>query len=269
MPPWDKPTPSPRAVARDLGTQIQAATLVEKPVDLAAKRTNIAVDQAALAAAPAKTVSAKVTAAVDQATQQATIDKILADSKKATAEAAAADLKSRYPELTQGQAVALSRYVNMFEGNKLYERAIKEGYRPSAFGNKITTTLDKIPLGQDIADSFRSPEAQEAVIGERTYKAGQLRSETGAAGPKEEGPEVRTRTFPSAFGPDDRKRQAYLREIRRNQMAAQRIGSGPGVDLIYPPPPPAALAKLREGVTTHFSNGQDWTLKGGTPQRVN
>lgn len=33
-------------------------------------------------------------------------------------------------------------------------------------------------------------------------------------------------------------------------------------------PPPAALQQLKEGANTTFSNGQVWTLRGGTPQRV-
>ena len=33
--------------------------------------------------------------------------------------------------------------------------------------------------------------------------------------------------------------------------------------------PPAALAKLKEGVRTHFGNGQTWTLRHGVPTQVN
>jgi hypothetical protein len=54
--------------------------------------------------------------------------------------------------------------------------------------------------------------------------------------------------------------QQYAR--MRDQMVAGNTGAA-GAQL-----PPAALAQLKEGVATTFSNGQQWTLRNGQPTQV-
>lgn len=188
---------------------------------------------------------------VDQALQDATIRKGIADAGKAEVEELAARIKARYPEMSESQALASARYVNMDEGNKLYEGALKKGYKPDALGNKLTFMLEKIPgFGQETADWIRSPMAEQAALGERVYKAGQLRAETGAGDRATEGPDVRTRTFPSPFTTDSPERREQLRRIRQEQIAVQRRIAGPGAEPQLPPglTPAGARAQAKAAI---------------------
>ena len=198
-------------------------------------------------------------ARVESALADATIRKGMAEARSAEINATAAALKAKYPQLSEYQAVAAARYINMDEGNRLYENALARGYKPDALGNRVTYMLEKIPFGgQELADWLRSPLAEQADLGVRLYKAGQRRAETGQAGPKEEGPEVRTRTFPSPFAVDTKERREQLRRVRLRQIAAQRATAGAAAEAtqIGGLPPGVTPAEARAQAVSAIKDGK-------------
>ena len=259
---FDAPAARPRPAQRPMLTQ-------KRDLELEGARSNLASDAmgrakaaADLRQAPIDQARAQEALRVEKALADAEIRKGLATADTAEAEATAAKLKAKYPQLTEGQALAMARYVNMDEGNLLYEDALKDGYRPDAMGNKAMFLLDKVPLiGQEAADWIRSPVAEQAALGERIYKAGQLRAETGAGDRATEGPDVKTRTFPSPFTADTQRRREQLRRVRRRQIAAQRITAGGGADAVDKAAPavaPTAAPKVGQVV-------KGYRFKGGNP----
>lgn len=173
---------------------------------------------------------------VDQATRDAQIRKALADANSAELENQIKALAAKYPNLQADQITTAARYNLMKAGEGLYQGALKKGYKPDALGNKVTYMLDKIPgIGTDVANLIRDPKAEQAQLGERNFTGGALRQETGAGGPKEERPELRSRYFTTPFMADTPDIRASLQKIRQQQIDTARRASGPLATPQLPP----------------------------------
>lgn len=201
--------------------------------------------------------------AVDSAVVSSDIDKRRADAERAKTEAErakieieAARLKARYPEMTDAQRTAAARAVVMQRGEALYQKALKQGYKPEALGNKVTDALSNLPwnIGDPAADFLRDPKAEMAVQGERLFTEGALRTMTGAAGPKEERPQTKMQYFPNPWqsGSPDLRRD--LEALRKEQIETARRAAGPALSVT--PRAAAAPKALPAGLTPAGARAQ-------------
>lgn len=207
-----------------------------------ASRMSQATAAADLRKAPTDLARAQVALGVDRAIADAEIRKAIAQADISEQEAVAARIKARYPQLTEAQATAAARVVLMEEGNKLYASARKQGFEPTNMMNRLASVAKAVPVaGEGLADIIRSPAQERAALGERLFTEGALRTVTGAAGPKEERPEVRTQYFPSPWQSPNRQTRNDLEAIRNRQIATIRNVAGPAAS------PATTLPKTERG----------------------
>lgn len=208
-------------------SEVNRAQLRGTEASIANAYVNAAQGQAALERAPYDKASAKSDATVASATEQARIRKMIADADDAEAKAELSKLAAKYPGATTEQLLAASRYAGMLAGELDYQKALKRGYDPDAFGNKVTHLIGRVPwFGADVADMLRDEKATLATVAKRNTSAALLRQETGAAAKDPELIDVEARLFGSPFSVDSRETRASRARTRAAFRGAQKKGAG-------------------------------------------
>ena len=174
------PAPAQRGPTR---SEVNRAQLRGTEASIDSARASQALAGETLKTAPIARANAASDLTVAQATEKARIEKMLAEAETAKYGAQMAALAAKYPDASATQILAAARYAGMRQGDIEYEKALREGYQPSAMGNKLTHMLNKIPgIGDESANSIRDEKARKAALARRLFSAGMLRQETGAVG---------------------------------------------------------------------------------------
>ena len=219
------PAPAQRGPTR---SEVNRAQLRGTEAAITNAYVNAAQGNAALKQAPVNLANAASDLNVAQATEQARIKKMLAEAETAKYGAQMAALAAKYPDASATQILAAARYAGMRQGDIEYEKALKEGYQPSAMGNKFTHMLNKLPvIGDESANSIRDEKARKAALARRLFSAGMLRQETGAVAADKELLDVEDRFFGTPFSVDSRSLKDINRKARSAQISAQRRAAGP------------------------------------------
>ena len=223
-----KPVRAPGAPRRGpTRSEVNRAQLRGTEASITNAYVNAEQGKAALKQAPVDLANAASDLNVARATEKARIDKMIADAEDAKAKAELSKLAAKYPAATAEQILAASRYAGMRQGDMEYEKALREGYKPSFTGNKLTHMLNKIPaVGDEAADTLRDEKARRAALARRLFSAGMLRQETGAVAKDKELLDVEDRFFGTPFSVDSPSLTGVNRRARAAQISAQRRAAG-------------------------------------------
>ena len=218
------PAPAQRGPTR---SEVNRAQLRGTEASIDSARASQALAGETLKTAPIARANAASDLTVAQATEKARIEKMLAEAETAKYGAQMAALAAKYPDASATQILAAARYAGMRQGDIEYEKALREGYQPSAMGNKLTHMLNKIPgIGDESANSIRDEKARKAALARRLFSAGMLRQETGAVAADKELLDVEDRFFGTPFSVDSRSLKDINRRARSAQISAQRRAAG-------------------------------------------
>jgi hypothetical protein len=243
-------TPSRAAPAAPTRQRERALQVQQTQEAIRSSRLGQAATAADLAKAPVDKARAETALTVDQATADANIRKAVAQAEIAEFDALKARFQAQYPQLTEAQATAAARVVLMEEGNRIYNEARRKGYEPTATTNRLASMAAAIPVaGPGLSDVVRSPLEERAALGERLFTEGALRTVTGAAGPKDERPEVKGQYFPTPWQSPDRKTREELDRVRARQIQTIRGVAGPAAEggkLALPGGAPRTVTTLRK-----------------------
>lgn len=255
--PGAKTTPR-RAPTR---SDVSSAQLRATEASTASSRMSQAVAGANLAQAPIDKERAATALSFENAVKDARIRKELAEAEKADLELATAKVRKQYPELTATQSTAAARYILMDRGETIYQKAVKQGFEPTNFRNRLASMARGLPMktfGAGLAELVADPAAELAEIGKQSFNEGALRTVTGAAGPAEERPTTSRQYFPTEWQDKSEANRRELAQTRRDQRESMKAIAGPAVGggAVAPPKGMSPQAVLQQAKAA-IASGKD------------